>query len=204
MFLRRQPANSGLGATGYDLASIQEKIRQQALTQGVPPDLALAVAKRESGFNQAAIGKDGELGIFQLMPATARGLGVNPADLDSNIQGGIAYLRQMYTQFGDWGTALAAYNCGPGNIASGTMCKTTPSYVASILGNQPEPLAAPDYATYAPPVIPEVPSVTDVAYDAYGDAERSYALTTAVEPSTLLVAALAAGFGVLVLFVLRR
>lgn len=123
----------GMGTTS---SAVQDKIRQVAISQGVPPDLALSVASRESGFSQSARGASGEVGIFQLMPGTARDLGVNPADLDSNIYGGISYLAQMYAQFGDWGTALAAYNCGPTCAASGKIPASTQQYVSSVLANR--------------------------------------------------------------------
>src|ERR1700690_3086870 len=98
------------------LSATQQQIVNAALAAGVDPAIALAVAQTESGFNQGAIGSSGEVGIFQLMPATAAGLGVNAYDLAGNIQGGIAYLGQMYSQFGNWNDALAAYNWGPANV----------------------------------------------------------------------------------------
>lgn len=126
------------------MSSIPQAIFAEAQRQGVDPSLALEVAQRESGLNQAAIGSSGEIGVFQLMPATAAQLGVDPTNLAQNIQGGIAYLRQMLAQFGDPAKALAAYNCGPGCVAAATtygadwfshIPSSTQSYVTSILGN---------------------------------------------------------------------
>ena len=90
----------------------EDLIRQTASQSGVPPDLAVAVARQESGLNQSARGSSGEVGVFQLMPGTAADLNVNPYDLSQNVQGGISYLKQMYDRFGDWTTALAHYNGG--------------------------------------------------------------------------------------------
>jgi soluble lytic murein transglycosylase-like protein len=118
----------GLGASTPDLISAA------AAKYGVPSSLALAVAQRESGLNQGAVGTSGELGVFQLMPGTAVQLGVNPADLSQNIDGGVRYLSQMYSQFGDWRTALEAYNGGPGNVQRGTVSSAAQSYADAILG----------------------------------------------------------------------
>ncbi len=111
------------------------EIQQEALRQGVPPELALAVVQRESNFNQLAVGKDGEIGLFQIMPATAIELGVNPAIASENIEGGISYLRQQYERFGSWDLALAAYNAGASTVESGTIWESTQRYVADIMGS---------------------------------------------------------------------
>jgi len=114
--------------------SIQSDISAAASKYGVPPFLAVAVATRESGLNQGARGAAGEIGVFQLMPGTAAGLGVDPTDLGQNIDGGVRYLSQMYQQFGDWKTALEAYNAGPGNVSRGTVPSSSVSYADDILG----------------------------------------------------------------------
>lgn len=94
---------------------IAEKVIATATEQGVDPQLALAVAKVESGFSQAAKGSKGEIGVMQLMPATAKSLGVNPKSLDENISGGVTYLKQMLDLTGgDVRKALVGYNGGPG------------------------------------------------------------------------------------------
>jgi soluble lytic murein transglycosylase-like protein len=116
----------GLGSTTTDLISAT------AARYGVPSSLALAVAQRESGLNQAARGTSGEIGVYQLMPGTAKQLGVDPSDLSQNIDGGIRYLSQMYSQFGDWHTALEAYNGGPGNVARGTVSSAAQSYADAL------------------------------------------------------------------------
>ena len=76
--------------------------------------LAAAVAQTESGGNQEAVSPAGAIGVMQLMPETAAGLGVNPYDKQQNIEGGVKYLRQMMDTFGgDVQKAVAAYNAGP-------------------------------------------------------------------------------------------
>jgi soluble lytic murein transglycosylase-like protein len=113
--------------------TIQDQIRQTALSYGVDPAIALAVAQQESGFNQAARGAAGEVGVFQLMPATASGLGVNPYSTSENIQGGVSYLAQLYRQFGDWTKALAAYNGGPTAMAQGKTPSVSWTYAQEVL-----------------------------------------------------------------------
>lgn len=130
----------GLG----DAASVSAQIQAAAPSYGVPPSLALAVATKESGLNQAAVGSSGEIGVFQLMPGTAAQLGVNPSDLSANINGGLTYLSQLYAQFGDWGTALEAYNGGPGNVTRGTVSTAAQSYSASVLASAGLDASAPD------------------------------------------------------------
>lgn len=83
----------------------------------IPPSLARAIIRQESGGNHKAVSKVGAAGVMQLMPATAKSLGVKDRfDPAQNIWGGMKYLAQQYKQFGDWGLALAAYNAGPGAV----------------------------------------------------------------------------------------
>lgn len=115
------------------MPDVQEIIRSTAGSLNVPVDIALAVARTESNFSQAAISPKGAIGVMQLMPATAKDLNVNPYDLMQNIEGGIRYLAKMFQMFGTWDKALAAYNAGPGNISKGIMPKETENYVAKVL-----------------------------------------------------------------------
>ena len=99
--------------------SIRQMVSSSAKRQGVDPKLAMAVAKAESNFNSQVVSEVGAQGIMQLMPDTAKALGVNPQDTKENIEGGVAYLRQMLLQFqGDPAKAIAAYNAGPGAVES--------------------------------------------------------------------------------------
>lgn len=93
---------------------VSQAIQDASLRNAVSEPLVAAVAWQESRFNQAALSPKGAVGVMQLMPGTARALGVDAADLKANIDGGAAYLAQMLRRFeGDLPRALAAYNAGP-------------------------------------------------------------------------------------------
>jgi soluble lytic murein transglycosylase-like protein len=82
----------------------------------VPEDLFLRLVQQESGWNVAAVSTKGAMGLAQLMPGTARLLGVDPRDPAQNLEGGARYLKAQYNKFGNWPHALAAYNAGPGAV----------------------------------------------------------------------------------------
>jgi cell wall-associated NlpC family hydrolase len=84
---------------------------------GVDPSLLAAVANQESGFDSGAISPAGAQGLMQFMPSTARGLGINPLDPASAVDGAARYLSQLSQQFGSTPLALAAYNAGPGAVS---------------------------------------------------------------------------------------
>ena len=90
--------------------------RRAARQHGVPEDLFLRLVQQESGWNARARSHKGAIGLAQLMPGTARTLGVNPHDPHQNLEGGARYLRQQYDTFRSWRLALAAYNAGPGAV----------------------------------------------------------------------------------------
>jgi Transglycosylase SLT domain len=93
-------------------------LNEAATRFGVDPALVRAVAWQESRFRSDAVSPKGAIGIMQLMPDTARELGVNPHDPRQNIHGGVAYLSSLLTRFGgDTRLALAAYNAGPAAVA---------------------------------------------------------------------------------------
>jgi soluble lytic murein transglycosylase-like protein len=81
-----------------------------------PPSLVKAVMQVESAGKQEAVSSKGARGLMQLMPATARDLGVDASDPEENVEGGSRYLAQQLEEFGNEELALAAYNWGPGNI----------------------------------------------------------------------------------------
>ena len=83
---------------------------------GLDPAMALSIAKAESGFCHEKRSKYGAIGVFQLMPSTAKRMGYNPYHINENIKGGIQYYKLMYKMFGTPELALAAYNAGPGNV----------------------------------------------------------------------------------------
>ncbi len=98
-------------------SEIKTAIVKTAVSMGVDPCIALSIAKLESEFIPTKKGASGAVGLFQLMPDTARRLGVNPYIVNDNIKGGIMYYQMMYKKFGSMDLALAAYNAGPGNVA---------------------------------------------------------------------------------------
>jgi soluble lytic murein transglycosylase-like protein len=103
----------------------------------IPEDLFLRLVQQESGWNPNAVSPKGATGLAQLMPATARALGVDINDPEQNLEGGARYLRSMYDKFGSWRLALAAYNAGPGAVEQyGGIppYAETKNYVKAILG----------------------------------------------------------------------
>ena len=90
--------------------------RVAAQKHGVPEDLFLRLVHQESRFNPKALSHKGAIGLAQLMPATAKALGVDPHDPQQNLDGGAKYLMMQYRKFGSWRLALAAYNAGPGAV----------------------------------------------------------------------------------------
>ena len=136
----------GLGSTTYNsqiLAAIP------TYCPSCPPSLVQALVNTESGGNQTCtpgsancgpggilVSSAGAEGLFQLMPATAAGLNVDPTTPAGNIQGGLTLLQQLYTQYGDWTQSLEAYNEGSGNLAKQIAAGQTPAssgYASSIL-----------------------------------------------------------------------
>lgn len=98
---------------------LESKIARYARAQGLSPRLVQAVVQVESGYNPRALSNKGAMGLMQLMPETARELGVtNAYDPDQNLRGGSRYLWQQIRRFkGDLEMALAAYNAGPTAVA---------------------------------------------------------------------------------------
>ncbi len=117
---------------------VRREIAVAAAAYALDPKLVEAVAWRESRFKPTARSRKGAVGVMQLMPATARDLGVDPSDMAQNVRGGAMYLRQMLTRFGgDVKLALAAYNAGPGAVLKHggvPPYAETQAYVTSILG----------------------------------------------------------------------
>ena len=119
---------------------IQRLVESSCEKHGVDPKLIMAVIQQESGFNQNAISKTGAQGLMQLMPATAKSLGItNAFNPEQNIEGGVKYLKGLLDRFhGNKILALAAYNAGPNAVKKYNGIppyKETQNYVKNILKN---------------------------------------------------------------------
>ncbi|MFN4113137.1 MAG: lytic transglycosylase domain-containing protein [Sphingomonadaceae bacterium] len=119
-------------------ARYSAKVHELAARFDLSPALIEALVWQESRWRENAVSHAGARGLAQLMPGTARYLGVNPDDPFANLEGGARYLREQLDRFdGDLERALAAYNAGPGRVerAGGIpRIRETQLYVTAILG----------------------------------------------------------------------
>jgi hypothetical protein len=162
----------------------EDMVIKEATRQGVDPNLAVHVLYKETGNlkdPENARSKAGALGVMQLMPKTAKELGVDPLDPMQNIQGGISYLKKMYAKYQDPVLAAAAYNAGPGRVdralksegGLGTLPRETRNYMVglasggevkhfqyggSTMGGFDDP-----YTDIGVPIVPDLSDVIDPA-----------------------------------------
>ncbi|MRR57507.1 MAG: lytic transglycosylase domain-containing protein [Deltaproteobacteria bacterium] len=117
---------------------LEDIIHRASRRYDVDPGLVRAVIRAESNFNPSAVSSAGARGLMQLMPGTARGLGVTDSfDPEQNVMAGTRYLRQMLNRYdGDLDSALAAYNWGPGNVdrRGGSLPRETRNYLSTVKG----------------------------------------------------------------------
>jgi soluble lytic murein transglycosylase-like protein len=112
------------------------QIRAAALRSGLSPSLLAALVRQESAFDRFAISHKGAMGLGQLMPATARSLGVtDPFDAIQNLDGAARYLARQLDRFGSVRLALGAYHAGPQRISLGLAAApaSTRDYVRRVL-----------------------------------------------------------------------
>ena len=121
-------------------AELVDLARELADQYGLPEALVLSVVDAESGFRTDAVSSKGAIGLMQLMPETARALGVDPTEPRANLEGGIRYLRHLLFRYLDHPRqlelALAAYNAGPGRVeqyGGVPPFRETRKYVAQVL-----------------------------------------------------------------------
>lgn len=124
---------SGKSGRGHsvDPKAFEGLIKNAAARYQVPEELVKAVIKVESNFNPQATSHMGAMGLMQLMPGTARDLGVQrPYDAAENINGGTKYLRELLDRYnGNVPKAVAAYNCGMANVEKGRLPQETRNYL---------------------------------------------------------------------------
>lgn len=119
----------------------EKTIKSKAAENGVPEDVAIGVGLLENGGSDTAVSSAGALGVFQLMPGTARSLGLtvnkkiderkNP---EKNIAAGMKYLKGNYERFGDWGLATWAYHAGEGNVSKAVKIYAKANHDVTLVG----------------------------------------------------------------------
>ncbi len=108
--------NVGPDYAGSYSGPLLDLARAAARRHQIPEELFLRLIQQESAWNPNARSHKGAIGLTQLMPGTAAYLGVDPYDVEQNIEGGARYLKEQQQEFRSWMLALAAYNAGPGAV----------------------------------------------------------------------------------------
>lgn len=125
-------------------ASLDALIEKYANLHQVEAAIVRAIIETESAYNSSALSRKGAIGLMQLMPMTARELGVDPFEPEQNIEGGVRYFSQLLKMFGGVELALIAYNGGPGYAQRYARGQTalygeTRDYVRKVLGRLGNP-----------------------------------------------------------------
>lgn len=127
-----------LGNVRLSFVALREIIIEASKVSGLPVGLIDAVIRTESGYRPRAVSRAGAIGLMQLMPGTAREVGVRDAyDPRQNVIGGAKYLRKMFDIFGNMRLAVAAYNAGPSAVKQHGKVppyRETIRYVDTVLG----------------------------------------------------------------------
>jgi soluble lytic murein transglycosylase-like protein len=137
---RGRPRSTPLSCAGQrspedDRRRTESAIHDAAIRYALDPRLIRSVIRHESNYEPGAVSSKGAMGLMQLMPATARELGVTCAfDPRQNVLGGSRYLRRMRDQLGTWPRAIAAYHAGAARVRSGRLPAETRRYVRRVLG----------------------------------------------------------------------
>jgi hypothetical protein len=170
----------------------EAQVIQEAQRQGVDPNLALHVLYKETGNlknPESARSKAGAIGVMQLMPGTAKELGVDPTDPSQNIAGGVAYLKKMYNKYQDPALAAAGYNAGPGRLDKAlradnglnSLSRETRNYIVGLAeGGEVRHFDDGGYTDLGAPVI------TSPEMGSYSDVYKGYQSLTPGSPEFLL------------------
>lgn len=129
----------------------EDLARRAAVANGIDPDLFARQIEAESGFNPSARSGAGAQGIAQIMPATARGWGVDPNDPQAALNAAARAMSKYIANYGGWRNALVAYNAGPGRVGK-PLYSETRNYINRIMGGRSEPAPAGSMVNYSQPV----------------------------------------------------
>ena len=154
------PPATASATPASDPIHLSHVVEQAARENNIPPQILHAQAQHESGLRPQARSPKGAEGVMQIMPRTARQLGVNAENPEENIHGGAQYMKQLHDQFGSWDKALAAYNWGPHHVHEASVAHgekwlddappETKKYVSDIMAAKP----------FVGPIQPEKPAAT--------------------------------------------